>query len=164
MPGDLVVPQVIAKLLELVEDHQVLAGLAQLPALVEDFFDIRFAAGGGDHFAGDLGQPLEALAAHAFGQDGDRLAAQQGRVIGAAAAEVAGGGPDGFLGGGVELAGDQAGDQAAEGRADFVRAGGEPFADQGDDPGRGAGQAGGQLDVIDPAKPAAVGLWAGYSR
>ncbi len=125
-------PQVVAKLLELVEDHQVLAGFAQLPALVEDFFDVRFAARGGDHLAGDLGEPLEALAAHPFGQDGDRLAGQQGRIVGAAAAEVAGGRPDSFLGGRVELAGHQARDQAAEGRADFMRAGGEPFADQGD--------------------------------
>jgi hypothetical protein len=35
-----VVPQVVAELLELVEDHQVLAGAAQLPALVEDLLDV----------------------------------------------------------------------------------------------------------------------------
>ena len=41
MPGDVVVPEVVAELIELVEDHQVLAGIAQLPALVEDLFDVR---------------------------------------------------------------------------------------------------------------------------
>src|SRR5258706_2173016 len=36
VPGHFVVPQVVAELLVLVEDHQVLAGLAQFLALVED--------------------------------------------------------------------------------------------------------------------------------
>ncbi len=157
MPGDLVVPQVVAKFLELVEDHQVLTGAAQLPALVEDLFDVRFAAGRGNHFTGDLGEPIEALAAHPLRQDSDRLAAQQSRVIGAAPAEVAGGRPDRFLAGGVELTGDQAGDQAAESRADFVRSGREPFTNQNDDARRYAGQAGRQLQVIDFAKTAALG-------
>ncbi len=45
MPGDFIMPQVVAKLFKLVEDHQILAGLAQFPAFIEDLFDIRFAAG-----------------------------------------------------------------------------------------------------------------------
>ena len=157
MPGDFIVPQIIAKLLELVEDHQILAGLAQLPAFIENFFYVQFAARGGDHLAGNFGKPLKALLAHAFGQDGDRLAAQQGRVIRAAAAVIAGRRPDGFLRGRVELPGHQARDQAAERRADFMRAGGEPFAHQGDHPRRGPGQAGGQFNVVHSAEAAAGG-------
>ncbi len=54
VPGDFVVPQVVAELFELIEDHQILAGAAQLPALVEDLLDVRFGAGRLDHFAGDF--------------------------------------------------------------------------------------------------------------
>ena len=42
--GDFVMPQVVAELLELVEDHQVLARVAQFLALVENFLDVGFAA------------------------------------------------------------------------------------------------------------------------
>ncbi len=130
MTGDIVVPQVIAELFELIEDHQVLAGAAQFPALVEDFLDVAFGAGRGDDFARDLGQPLETLAAHAFRQNRDRLAGQQRRVVRAAAAVVAGAGPHGLLRRRVELPGDQSRHETAEGRADLVRAGGEPLANE----------------------------------
>ena len=105
--GHGVVPQHVAELFELVEDHQVLARAAQFPALVEDFLDVAFGARGRDDLARDLRQPLEAFLAHAFGQDRDRLAAHQRRVVRAAAAVVAGRGPDGLLSRRVELAGDQ---------------------------------------------------------
>ena len=75
--GDFVVPQVVAELLELVEDHQVLAGLAQLPAFVEDFLHVRLGSGGLDGLTGDFFKPLEAFPAHALRQDGDGSAAQQ---------------------------------------------------------------------------------------
>ena len=74
---DVVVPDGITELLELIED-QVLGVVLQLPALVVDFFHIALAAGGGDHFGADLGQPGEALLAHVLGQDGDSSAAQHG--------------------------------------------------------------------------------------
>ncbi len=88
--GDLVVPQVVAELIELVEDHQVFTGFAQLPGLVKDLLDVGLAAGGLDHFASDIGQPIEALLAHALRQNGHRFATQQRRIVGAAAAVVAG--------------------------------------------------------------------------
>ena len=39
------VPEVIAKLFELVEDHQVLPRFSQFPAFIEDFFDVQFGTG-----------------------------------------------------------------------------------------------------------------------
>ena len=140
MAGDVVVPGGVAELFELVEDHAVGPGAANLPAHVEDLLDVGFAAGRGDHFGADFLEPFEALAAHLLGQDADGLAAQAGAVERAAAAVVAGRGPDGFLRGGIELAGDELGHEAAEGGADFVRAGGEPLADDADDAGRRAGE------------------------
>ena len=92
-------PDGVAEFLELVEDDDAVAALlAKLPALVVDFLDVRFGAGGGDDLVGaDFLEPLEALAAHAFGQDRNRRAGEQGAVVGAAAAVVAGGRPHGFL-------------------------------------------------------------------
>ena len=74
MPGDLVVPQVVPELNELVEDHQVLARLAQFPALVEDLLDVELAARREDHLSGHTGEPLKALLAHSLRQNGDGLA------------------------------------------------------------------------------------------
>ena len=105
-----------------------------LPALVVDFFDVRFAAGRLDDFGADRLEPLEAFARHLLGQDRDRRAAQQRRIERAAAAVVSGAGPDGFLRRGIELTGDQPRHEAAERRADFVCAGREILADEADDP------------------------------
>ena len=154
--GHFVVPQVVAELLELVENHQVLAGFAQFPALVEDFLDVRFGAWGLDGFPSDVCQPLEAFLAHAFRQDGDGGAGQQSGIIRAAAAEVARGRPDGFLRRRVELTGDQPRHETAECRSDLVRPGREPLAHQHHDAGLDAGQRGGQFEVVDAAKPAAA--------
>ncbi len=123
------VPEVIAEFIKLVENRQILSGFPQLPALVENFFDVAFAAGGFYNFSGDRCEPLKALTAHAFGQDGNGFAAQQGGIISPAAAVVPGGRPDGLLGGGIELTGYQSRDQTSEGRTHFVRTGGKPFAD-----------------------------------
>ena len=73
--GHLVMPKVVAHLIELVEDHQVLAAAAQFPAFIKDLFHVGFGPGRGNHFSGNGLQPLKALAAHAFRQDGDGLAA-----------------------------------------------------------------------------------------
>ena len=158
MTGHFIVPQVIAKLLELVEDHQVLSRLAQFPALVKDLFHVRLGAGRLDDFTGDLLQPLEALLAHAFRQDGDGGTAQQGRVVGAAAAEVTGRWPDSLLCGRVELARHQSRHQAAKGRPNLVRPRGEPLAHQHHDARRHPGQAGRQFEIVDPAEPTAAFL------
>jgi hypothetical protein len=156
--GDLVMPQVVAELLELVEDHQVLPRGAQFLAHVEDLLDVGLAARRLDRLAGDLRQPLEALARHALRQDGDGFAAQQRGIIRAAPAVVAGGGPDRLLRRRVELTGHQPRDEAGEGRPHLVRAGREPLADDGDDARRDAGQRGGQLERVDLAEAAAAGL------
>ena len=129
-PGHLVVPDGVAELLELVEDHHRVAALGpQLPALVVDLLDVGLAAGGGDDLVGaDLAQPLEALAAHALGQDRHRRAGEQRAVVGAATAVVAGRRPDRLLARRVEVARHQPRHQAAVGRAHLVRAGGKPLA------------------------------------
>ena len=108
------VPEVIAKFIELIENHQVLPGFPQFPAFVKNLFYIAFAAGSFDNFSGDRFEPLKALTAHALRQDGNAFASQQCGIIGPAAAVVAGGRPDGFLGAGIELAGHQPGNQTAE--------------------------------------------------
>src|SRR5439155_8353226 len=77
---DVVVPDRVSEFLELVEDDAVLAGLFYLPALVVDFLDVGFAAGGGDDFGADRFEPLEALARHLLGEDGDGGAAEQRAV------------------------------------------------------------------------------------
>ncbi len=141
--GHFKVPQVIAELLELVEDHQVLSRFSQFPALVKNLFHIRFGAGSLDGLARDFGQPLEAFAGHALGQDSDGIASQQSRIVRAAAAVIARGRPHRFLRRRIELTCDQPRHQAGKRGADFVRAGWEPLANDGDDARRGPGQGGG---------------------
>ena len=155
--GHLVVPDRVAELLELVEDHDPVAALAaQLPALVVDLLDVGLGAGGGDDLVGaDLAQPVEALLAHALGQDRHRRAGQQGAVVGAAAAVVAGRRPDRLLACRVVVARDQPRHQATVGRADLVRAGREPVAQDTDDLGVDPGQLRRKLDPVALAKAAA---------
>ena len=69
LAGDLVVPQMVAHLLKLVEDHAARV-LPQLVGLVEDLLHVALAAGGGDDLRADGLQPLKPLPAHAGGQDG----------------------------------------------------------------------------------------------
>ena len=152
--GDRHMPQVIAELVELVEDHQVLAGSGQFVALVEDLLDVGLRPRGLDDLPRHRLQPLEAFPAHSLREDGHRLAAQQVGVVGAAPAVVTGGRPHRLLGGRVELAGDETRDQATEGGSHLVRTGGEPLADQGDDPGLDPGQLGRPFDVVDRSEAA----------
>ena len=154
--GDLIVPDAVAHLLELVEDDHVVPGAAKLPGLVEDLLHVALAAGGGDDFTGDLAEPVEPLLAHLGGQDRHALAGQELAVESAAPAVVAGGGPDGLVVGGVELAGDETGHQAAVGRAHLVAARGEPLADHADDAGLDAGEGAGELDEVHGAVLAAL--------
>ena len=155
---DLIVPEGVAHLFKLVEDNHVLARAAQLPRLVEDLLDVGFAAGRGDDFAGNVGKPLEAFAAHLGRQDGDGIAGKQLGVEGAAAAVVAGGGPDGLVIGRVKLTGDQTRHETAERSADLVAAGGEPFAGEQDDARLDAGEFVRDLDEVDVAEDAAAFL------
>ena len=155
--GDVVVPQGIAHLGELVEDHH--GGiLLQLPGLVEDLLHVGLAAGGGDDLAGDGLQPVKTLLGHILGQDGHGLAGQQLGVEGAAAAVVAGGGPHGMVIGSVELTGHQAGSQAAEGGAHLVAAGGEPLAGHGNDAAGHAGELAGDLHIVGDRLEQTAGL------
>ena len=137
-------PAGIPELVELVENDAVGPGFADLPALVVYFLDIGFAARSGDDLGPDLLQPVEAFAAHPFGQDGHGRAAHEIGIEGPAPAVIAGGRPDGLVKGRIELAADQARHQAAVGGADLVGAGGEPLADQQHDarldPGQGLRQ------------------------
>ncbi len=159
LTGDVVMPQVVAELLELVEDDQVFARGAQLPALVENLLDVALGAGGLDDLARHLGQPREPLLAHPFRQNGDRFTGQQIGVISAAATVVAGGGPDRLLRGRVELASDQSRHETAKRRTDFVGSGREPFANQDDDARLGAGQFRRELQVVDATILATAGRW-----
>ena len=145
--GDIVVPQGVAHLGELVEDHH--AGiLLELPGLVEDLLDVGLAARGGDDLAGDGLQPVKAFLGHILRQNGDGVAGQQLGVERAAAAVVAGGGPYSVMIGGVELAGHKTRSQAAEGSADLMAAGREPLAGHGQNAARNAGNGGRDLNIV----------------
>ena len=158
--GHVVVPDAVAEFLELVEDHDLVpAFAAQFPALVVDFLDVGLGARRGDDFVRvDAAEPLEALLAHALGQDRDGGAGEQRAVVGAAAAVVAGGGPYGLLRGGVEVAADEARDEAAVGGADLVRAGREVAAREADETGGDAGELARELDEIAVVEAAGLGV------
>ena len=52
---DLIVPQVIAKLIKLVKDDNIIPGLTQFPTLVKNLFNVALTARGGDYLTGNLG-------------------------------------------------------------------------------------------------------------
>ena len=145
--GDIVVPQRVAHLFELVEDH-VLRIMLELVGLVEDLLDVGLAARRCDDFRTDGVQPVKALLAHLGRENGDALRAEQAGVERAAAAVVAGGGPDSLMLVDVELAGDESRSEAAERSADLMAAGGEPLAGHRDDAAGHAGQNGRDLNVV----------------
>ena len=145
--GDIVVPQRVAHLFKLVEDHH--AGvLLELPGLVENLLDVGLAARRCDDLTGDLAEPLKALLAHLRGENGDRVDRQELGVECAAAAVVTGGGPHGVMIRRVELAGDEARGEAAERSANLVAARGEPLARHGEDAAGNAGELGRDLDIV----------------
>jgi len=145
--GDIVVPQGVAHLGELVEDHH--AGiLLEFPGLVEDFLDVGLAARRGNDLAGDGLEPVETFLGHILRQDCDGVAGQQLGVKGTAAAVVAGGGPYSVMIGGIELAGHETRSQAAEGSADLMAASGEPLASHGKDAAGHTGEAGRDLNIV----------------
>ena len=152
--GDAEVPEVVPELLELVEDHRLRLGLADLPAGVEDLLDVGLAPRRRDDLGADRGEPLEALAAHLLGEDRHRVAAQQRRVECAAAAVVAGRGPHRLLRHRVELPRHQPRHQTTERRADLVRAGREVAPDEADDAGRHPRQLGGDHERVHWAEAA----------
>src|SRR5258705_11080528 len=92
--------EIIRKRRELIEDH-VLRIALQLGALVVDFLDVAFGAGGADDVVG-MGnpslQPLEPLPAHAGGKHGNTAATEKTRNQDAAAAIIPGRRPDPFFG------------------------------------------------------------------
>jgi len=143
----------IAEFIELVKDH-IERIVSQLPALVIDLLDVRFAARGGDHLRADGAQPVEALPRHLLGQDGDCRAAEQGAVKGPATAVVAGRGPDRLVLFRVEFAADQPRHEAAESRADLVRPGRKVLAHQSDDARLDPAEGGRNLEPVDPAEEA----------
>src|SRR5258705_5861562 len=91
--------EIIRKRRELIEDH-VLRIALQLGALVVDFLDVAFGAGGADDVVG-MGnpslQPLEPLPAHAGGKHGNTAATENTRNRDAAAAIIPCRRPDRFL-------------------------------------------------------------------
>ena len=149
--GNIVMPERIAHLFELVKDHHGRI-LAQFPGLVEDLLDVGLAAGRRDDLTCDLGEPIKTFLGHFRRKDRNGIARKQLRVEGAAAAIVAGGGPYGMVIRRIELTGHQTRDKAAERCADLVAAGGEPLAGQKHDARLHAGQRRGQLDVVDVAE------------
>ena len=144
----MVMPHRVAELFELIEDHAVGPRAADLPALVVNLFDVRFAAGRRNHLGADLLEPREPLAAHFLRQDRDGRAAHERRIERPAAAEVARARPDGFLLRRIELTADELRHEAAERRADFVRTGRKEFAHEADDPRIDARQLGRKLDPV----------------
>ncbi len=138
-PGDGVVGDVVPELAELVEDDGVGVAVEHRAGVV-DLLDVRFRAGRADDVrrVADPGrQPVEALLAHALGQDGHAVALHDPADGHAAAAVVARRRPDGALAGGVELAGHDAWRQAAVGGDDLVRVDHREAVAQEDDDGRG---------------------------
>ena len=157
--GDPVVAEVVAELGELVE-HEVARVEGELVAGVVDLLDVRLGAVGADDVLGrvraPLVEPVEALLAHALGEDGDAAAGHDPADGDAAAGVVAGRRPDGAVVRRVELAGDDAGCEAGVGGEHLV--GGdhrEAVAEHDDDRALDAGEARRQHDVVGHVDPVA---------
>ncbi len=154
-----VVTEVIAELGELVE-HEVAGVEGEFVAGVVDLLDVRLGAVGADDVLGRVGAPLvepvEALLAHALGEDRHAPAGHDPADGDAAAGVVAGRRPDGAVVRRVELAGDDPRREARVGGEHLV--GGdhrEPVAEHDDDRALDTGQARREHDVIGHVDPVA---------
>ena len=87
--GDIVVPQIVAHLIKLIEDDNIITRLSQFPGLIKNLFDIALAARCRDDFACNRLQPVKTLLAHLSRQDSNRINAEKLGVKSAAAAIVA---------------------------------------------------------------------------
>ena len=103
-----------------------------------------------------LVEPVEALLAHALGEDGDAAAGHDPADGDAAAGVVAGRRPDGAVVGRVELAGDDTGCEAGVRGEHLVRGDHrEAVAEHDDDRALDTGQARRQHDVVGHVDPVA---------
>src|SRR5450759_5947242 len=96
--------EIVGKRRELIEDY-VLRIALQFSALVVDFLDVAFGAGGPNdviRMGNPLLQPLEPLPAHARGKHSNAAAAENARNRHAAETVISGRRPDRLLSGGVE--------------------------------------------------------------
>ena len=142
-PGDAVVPEVVAELLELVEDHGFRPSAANGPARIEDLFHIALATGCSNDLSTDVLEPRETLTAHFFRQDRYRPTTKQCAVESATATVVARGRPDSLMPRWIKRAADQSRHKAAERGPNLVGASGKVLADESDYPRLDAGQLGG---------------------
>ena len=97
LAGAVIMHQIIRELGELIENDVIGVSRASSRALVVDFLDVAFGARRADDVDGigdPLLQPVEALAAHASGQNGDAAASENARDRDAAAAIISGRRPD----------------------------------------------------------------------
>ncbi len=152
VPRHFKVPKIIPKLLELIEDHQILPRLPQLPAFIENFFDVRFGPRGFDRLTRDFREPFESFLRHPLGQNRNGLASQQSRIIRATATVIPCGGPDRFLSRRVKLTSDQSRHETGKRHPDLVRSRREPLPHDGDDAGFDARQRGGKLEIADSSE------------
>ena len=111
--GDVIVPEGIAHLLKLVENHHG-GVLLQLPGLVKNLLHVGLAARRGNDLTGNLAQPLKTLFAHLRRENRHAVAGQQFGVERAAPAVVARGGPHRMVVSSVKLARHQPGRQTPE--------------------------------------------------
>ena len=158
--GDLQVAEVVAELAELVE-HEVRRVLGERVARVVDLLDVALRADRADDVLGRVlappVEPVEALLAHALGEDGDAAAGHEPADGDAAAGVVAGARPDRPVAGGVELAGDHPRREAGVGGEHLVGADHrEAVAEDDDDRAVDAGQLLGQHDVVGDVDATAV--------
>ena len=157
--GDLVVPEVVAELAELVE-HDVAGVAGQLVAGVVDLLDVGLGARRADDVVGRVlappVEPVEALLAHPFGKDGDAAAGHDPADGDAATGVVAGRGPDRAVAGRVELAGDDPRREAGVRGQHLVRGDHrEAIAEHDDDRALDARQRRWQDDVLGHVDPTA---------
>ena len=126
-------PHVVAHLLKLVEDPYVFSCSSELVSLVEDLLHVGLCSRCCDHFAGNVLEPVESLAAHALRQDRYGINAEECAVECAASAVVACRRPYSLVIACIELTCYEFRNEAAVGSSYLVAACREPLADHADD-------------------------------